>query len=309
MADTQQVYQSFDQLPPELQQAVMAQAGVRYQRDIPALQAQLMSNNALATQLMQAAGINTGASGFDNGDPRSSVDWMSTATANAGGPSVQAPTKGDRATSATQASASDGDADDSPPLPPRRSRGTNNGPDNISNSKATPDQDILPPLARGQMMNNGVGVVQQAAPPVNKSPLIMGNPIQQALYSMFMGGAPDASAEASPAMPEASAPSPTDVPPLARPVQEGDAPVIQENDAANRAEKPIDYAERSAAMRDARANMSYGDIAKDALANAFGRGSSSDKSVLQRRQKKRNEDNTSDTTREKNRARNMSKDK
>lgn len=109
------IYASYADLPADLKQAVMAQAGARYSHDAAGMDAQLMQNGALAAQAMRAAGINMG--GAPANETMEGLDWMDSAIERAGGPRAQAAPSSSRG--ARQATGAD------IPLPPRRPNADN----------------------------------------------------------------------------------------------------------------------------------------------------------------------------------------
>jgi hypothetical protein len=149
-SSVEQIYSSFTQLPPDLQQAVIAQMGVRYGSDVGNAAQVLAANPALAGQLMRSVGINMGAPAeMDGGQGlRDNLNWMDGAIARAGGPSAQA-----------QMPSSQGAGEGGPPLPPRRPTSADGAPSGAPAKQASAEGDMLPPLARGQ------GVKGVAMPP------------------------------------------------------------------------------------------------------------------------------------------------
>lgn len=121
------IYASYADLPADLKQAVMAQAGARYSRDAAGMDAQLMQNGALAAQAMRAAGINMG--GAPANETMEGLDWIDNAVARAGGPSAQA------APSSARGAKQGGSANI--PLPPERPAAAN-GQTNGSASASGP---------------------------------------------------------------------------------------------------------------------------------------------------------------------------
>lgn len=141
------IYQSFDALPDELKQRVLASGAQRYGRQITP--EQLLANGALAQQLMTAAGIDIGRSADDVG-MRDNFSYIDDAMQPA--PTV------DKPRSAPQSNMRSGKGDRLDARPSSESKGSS-GTDRVSSNV----ENVLPPRRPTYIAGTAEGEVAPAA--------------------------------------------------------------------------------------------------------------------------------------------------